>query len=222
VLGQGYTPMNDVNVSAENGGGSWTSRYGGWFSLTDANGYYGVRVDYNWSGGVTPSKYAYAFEPNGRYYADVNQDYTADQGYTGTLLTYRITGCIKNECNVPVEGVQVSAGSGGGQGTTDANGFYEVWVDYGWSGAVTPAKKHYTFDPNWMSYVDVFADLVDQNYAAYNIYDLDCDGSIGLGDVAVMADNWLLTGAGIPGDFVVDETVNFPDFAEFGGAWQDK
>jgi hypothetical protein len=26
------------------------------------------------------------------------------------------------------------------------------------------------------------ADQADQNYAADNIYDLDCDGSIGLGD----------------------------------------
>jgi subtilisin family serine protease len=214
------TPMNDVNVSAENGGGPWTSRYGGWSSLTDTNGYYEVRVDYNWSGNVTPARYAYAFEPNGRYYADVNQDYTVDQGYTGTLLTYRISGYVKNECNVPIEGVLVSTNNN--QDTTDVNGFYEVWVDYGWSGTVTPGKKHYTFDPNQMSYIDVFADQPDQNYIAYNIYDLDCDGSIGLGDVAVMANNWLVTGVGIPGDFNVDGDVDFIDFAEFGIVWNDR
>jgi hypothetical protein len=34
-----------------------------------------------------------------------------------------------------------------------------------------------------------------------------------------MADNWLMTGSGIPGDFDADEDVDFADFAEFGDAW---
>ena len=179
---KGNAPINNVNVSAENGGGQDT---------TDVNGYYEVLVDYNWSGKVVPSKYAYAFEPNSRYYEDVNEDYTADQNYIGTLLTYRITGYIKNECNVPIEDVVVSADNGGGQGTTDVNGFYEVWVDYNWSGTVTPSKQQYTFEPNLMSYVDVLADQPDQNYVAHNIYDLDYDCYIGWGDVAVISENWL-------------------------------
>jgi hypothetical protein len=33
-----------------------------------------------------------------------------------------------------------------------------------------------------------------------------------------MADNWLMTGPGIPGDFVADEIVNFLDFAQFAFA----
>lgn len=223
VLQQDYvTPINDVNVAAENGGGPWTSKYGGGTSLTDANGYYEVIVDYNWSGNVTPAKYAYVFEPNSEYYTDVNQDYVAGQDYTGILLTFRIMGRIQNECNVPIEGAAVDADNGGGGAVTDANGFYEVWVDYEWSGVVTPDKKHYMFEPNWTSYTDVLADLPDQNYVAHNIYDLDCDGAIGLGDVAMIADNWLLQGPDIPGDFDADGIVNFLDFAEFGNIWQDK
>jgi subtilisin family serine protease len=225
------TPINDVNVSAENGGGPWTSRYGGGSALTDSNGYYEITVDYNWSGKVTPAKSAYVFEPNSRYYADVNENYMEGQDYNGALLTFRIAGYIKNECNVPTAGVTVSANNGGGlaslsgrsgQGTTDVNGFYEVWVDYGWSGTVTPQKSHFTFEPNWMSYVDVLTDVCDQNYIASNIYDLDCDGSIGFGDLAVMVGNWLLTGQEIPGDFNVDKTVDFLDFAEFGIIWEDR
>jgi hypothetical protein len=126
-----------------------------------------------------------------------------------------ISGYIKNECNVPIEGVLVDADNDGGQDTTDMNGFYEVWVDYNWSGTITPSKKHYTFDPNWMDYINLQANLQEQNYIADNIYDLDCDGAIGLGDFAVMADNWLMTGPGIPGDFVADEIINFFDFAKF-------
>jgi hypothetical protein len=221
VLRSDLTPISDVNVSAENGGGPWTNRYGGGQDTTDVNGYYEVLVDYNWSGNVVPSKYAYAFEPNSRYYADVNEDYTADQNYTGTLLTYRITGYIKNECNVPIEGVAVSADNGGGQDTTDVNGLYGVWVDYNWSGTVTPTKQNYTFEPNQASYVNVLADQFDQNSIASNVYDLDCDGSIGWGDVRVMAENWLQTGVNIPGDFYKDEAdiVNFYDFAKFAEIW---
>ncbi|MBN2018737.1 MAG: hypothetical protein JW749_00770 [Sedimentisphaerales bacterium] len=210
------TPISDVNVSAEYGGGAWTSKYGGGVCLTDADGFYEVLVDYNWSGSVTPAKYAYAFEPNSIFYQDVNENYE-NQDYTGTLLTYRITGWIRNECNVPISGVLVSADNGGGQSISDVNGFYEVWVDYNWSGAVTPSKSHYIFDPGQIGYVDVLADRVNQNYVAYNVYDLDCDGSIGFGDVDVIADNWLL--AGPEGDFTADGTVNFLDFAEFGIVW---
>ena len=215
-------PVNDVNVAAENGGGPWTSKYGGGISLTDANGCYKVIVDYNWSGDVTPAKYAYAFEPNSRYYTDVNQDYNEGQDYTGILLTFRISGYVKNGCDVPIKDVSVDANNGGGSTVTDANGFYEVWVDYEWSGVVTPDKKYYTFEPNWTDYVGVLADLADQNYIAYNKYDLDCDGVIGLGDLAVLAENWLKTGPGILGDFNADEFVNFIDFAEFGAVWQDR
>ena len=222
VLEQNYaTPINDVNVSAENGGGPWTSRYGGGSDKTDVNGYYEVVVDYNWSGKVVPAKYAYAFEPNKMEYVNVKSD-SNDQDYTGTLLTFIISGHIKNSCDdVPIAGVLVDANNGGGQNTTDVNGFYEVWVDYNWSGTVTPTKGHHTFNPGEMVYVDILSDQPDQNYVAHNIYDLDYDCYIGWGDVAVIHDNWLQTGEDLPGDFYKDEDdiVNFLDFAEFAKHW---
>jgi lysophospholipase L1-like esterase len=212
VFEQDYvTPINDVNVSADNGGGS---------ALTDADGYYELWVEYNWSGNVTASKYACAFEPESIHYEVVNRDYT-DQDYTGNQFNFRITGFVSNDCNVPVKDVLVDADNGGGKGLTDAYGFYEVWVDEGWSGTVAASRQYYTFAPNLMSYVNVQADVADQNYIADSIYDLDCDGSIGWGDFEIIANNWLLTGPAIPGDFIVDGTVNFLDFAEFKRVWQD-
>jgi hypothetical protein len=220
VLDKDYvTPINDVNVSAENGGGPWTSRYGGGSRLTDVNGYYEVVVDYNWSGKVVPAKYAYAFEPNKMEYVNVKSD-SNDQDYIGTLLTFIISGHIKNSCDVPIAGVLVDANNGGGQNTTDVNGYYEVWVDYNWSGTVTPGKAHYTFDPNSNAYAYVLDDVIDQNYTATNIYDLDCDCTIGYGDLAVIAENWLKTPANInEGDLNNDNIVNFLDFAEFAKHW---
>jgi hypothetical protein len=200
------TPVSDVNVSADNGGGS---------AITDADGYYEIVVGYNWSGNVTPGRYAYGFEPNSRHYENVEQNYTEGQDYTGNEFDFKITGCIRDECNAPVEGVLVDANNGGSESITDADGFYEVWVDSAWSGVVTPSRQHYTFEPNQMSYIEVFADQTDQNYSAHNIYDLDRDGFVGWSDFDIMTKNWLLTGPESQGDFVVDGTVNFLDIADF-------
>jgi hypothetical protein len=87
---------------------------------------------------------------------------------------------------------------------------------------VMPTKTHYTFAPNWMSYVDVLADQPEQNYTAGNIYDLDCDGSVGWGDFEILVNNWPLAGPAIRGDFIPDGVVNFLDFAEFVRIWEDK
>jgi hypothetical protein len=134
-----------------------------------------------------------------------------------------ISGYIKNACNVAIKDVAVSANNGGGSDITDPNGFYEVVVDYDWSGTVTPSKTHYTFDPNSLPYTNVIVDMAEQNYAANNIYDLDCDGSIGLGDLMVMCENWLVTGVNVPGDLHEDDDdiVNLLDFAEFASVWGD-
>jgi len=220
------TLLEGVLVSPDNDGGPFTSKYySGGHDTTDADGYYEVLVDYNWSGKVVPSKYAYAFEPNSITYTDVTEDKEEMQNYVGTLLTYTITGYIENSCEVPIEGVLVDANNGGGQDTTDPNGFYEVWVDYNWSGTVTPTKKHYTFNPNWIPYTNVLEDWIGGDYIATNIYDLDCDGSIGFGDLAVICENWLETGPDVPGDFYKeeeDDIVNFLDFAEFALIWQEQ
>jgi len=219
-----FTALEGVLVTPDNNGGSFTEKYyDGGYDTTDANGYYEVLVDYNFSGKVVPSKYAYAFEPNSITYANVTENVAETQDYAGTLLTYTITGYIENSCYVPIAGVAVDANNGGGSDTTDVNGFYEVWVDYRWSGTLTPSKAHYTFDPNNNAYVDVLNDVTDQDYIADNTYDLDCDGSIGLGDVEIMCDYWLAIGIDLPGDFYKDEddTVNFHDFADFANVWGD-
>jgi hypothetical protein len=35
----------------------------------------------------------------------------------------------------------------------------------------------------------------------------------------LLVDNWLATGTGLPGDIIVDNTVNFLDFAKFAEDW---
>ena len=209
-----------VLVSPDSNGGSFTTKYyGGGSSTTNTYGYYTVLVDYNWSGNVVTSKEAYGFLPSSMAYTNVIEDKTAAQNFVGTLLTYKITGHIKNACDVPIAGILVIANNGGGSDTTDVNGYYEVGTTYNWSGKVTPSKAFYTFDPNSKVYINVLADKTGQDYLAANIYDLDCNGYIGWGDVAIMGQNWLANGPGLLGDFDKNNTVNFLDFADFADVW---
>ena len=155
------SPLADVLVSPDNDGGPFTSRYYGGADVTDANGFYEVLVDTNFSGDVIPSKVGYVFEPNGLTYSNVMNDIAESNDYVGTLLTYIITGYIVNPCELPIQDVLINADNGGGLDTTDPNGYYQVWVDYDWSGTVTPAKDNYTFDPNIMIYTNVLTDQID-------------------------------------------------------------
>jgi hypothetical protein len=183
---------------------------------TDGSGYYSAVVDYGWSGNVTPTKYAYAFEPNTMSYANVTADQTG-QDYAGTLLTFNISGYILDLNDIPIDGVLVSANNGGGLDTTDPNGYYEVWVPYNWSGTVTPTDEEYTFGPPNRPYSNVLADQTYQDYVGTSIYDLYPDGIIDLRDLDVFCDNWLLTSG--PADFNGDGIVNLVDYDKFASAW---
>ena len=218
---EAFSPLPDVQVIPDNNGGPFTNRYYSGSDVTDANGFYEVLVDYNFSGDVIPSKVGYAFEPNGLTYSNVMNDIAEPNDYVGTLLTYIISGYVKNPCEVPIQDVLVQAGSGGSADITDPNGYYEVWVDYNWSGIVTPSKQHYTFEPNMIGYTSVLSDWIGQDYIAANIYDLNCDGSIDSGDLATLCNNWLVVGTDTPGDFYKDpsDIVNLLDFAVFSGVW---
>jgi hypothetical protein len=186
--------------------------------MTDANGHYTVVVDYNWSGKIVPTKYAYGFVPTSIDYNDVTTDYN-NQEYAGKLLTFIISGYIRNRCNVPVTGVSVNANNGGGQDITDANGFYELWADYGWIGTVRPTKKDYVFEPNSIPYDGVLWDVMSQDYAANFIYDLDCDGSVSFGDLAMVLQNWLAAGPDVTGNFNHDAVLDFFDVALLSQHW---
>lgn len=132
-----------------------------------------------------------------------------------------IAGYIREPDGTPVEGVLLSADANGGSDITDSNGYYGVLVSYGWSGEVTPIEDGHLFKPFERTYSNVTTDLLGQDYEDISIYDLDIDGLIGWGDVAVIRENWLVTGPNVPGDFHKDEDdiVNFLDFAEFGLTW---
>jgi beta-lactam-binding protein with PASTA domain len=179
ILDDGAAPLSGVTVTPDNGGGYYTAKYdSGGVGVTDAAGYYEVLVDYDWSGSVTPTDNAYTFAPLSSSYSNVTGPIAA-QDYTGTMLTFSITGYVENVLGAPVEGVTVTADNGGGTDTTDATGYYEVWVSYDWSGNVTALMTDYTFVPAPAVYANVTVNQAD-DFTAQLDADIDGDAFVGL------------------------------------------
>jgi M6 family metalloprotease-like protein/uncharacterized repeat protein (TIGR02543 family) len=149
------TGIEGVTITFSNSGGTAT---------TDSSGSYSLNVSDGYSGTATPAKAGYTFSPTSIDYINVTSD-QADQDYTGTILTYTISG--------NVGAVGIAAGLNGvvmdglpGDPTTDASGNYTATVDYGFSGTVTPTKAGYSFSPSDRVYANVTSDQPDQNYTA--------------------------------------------------------
>jgi uncharacterized delta-60 repeat protein len=131
-------------------------------ATTGAEGNYSHLVVEGWSGTATPSKTCYTFTPSSQTYTNVSSD-QSDQDYTGTMLTYTISGTIS--AATPLSGVVMDGLPG--SPTTDASGYYEATVDCGWSGIVTPTLTRHIFSPSNRSYDDLSSDQAGQDYEAY-------------------------------------------------------
>lgn len=141
--------------------------------VTDEDGFYSVIVDYGWTGGVEPTKKGHTFKPESFAYRHVMKDYP--QNYEATLFQFAVSGVI-TAGGQPLKGVVVKADKGGGSGTTNGNGEYKLFVDYGFSGSVRPEKDGYTFEPSnrftkvtemasEREYSDVVENQAKQDYA---------------------------------------------------------
>jgi len=109
-----------------------------------------------------------------------------------TYETYSISGYIKTSDRTGVEGVTVSAGADIESSTTDAGGYYELFIPPGWSGTVTPSKTDWGFNPASRTYSNVTSGQINQDYTAFQPkisgYVKDGTGS-GVEGVQVSADN---------------------------------
>ncbi len=143
--------------------------------VSDRAGIYSAIVRYGFSGTVTPRREGYSFNPPARQYDDVISD-MANEDYTATLAEHIISGTIISDRG-PVEDVFVVADMGGGNSTTDASGRYELPVDYGWKGTITPTKEGYTFAPVNKRYPSVTRDQTNQNYTG-NVLMFTLSGSM--------------------------------------------
>ncbi len=165
------TVVYTISGSVKTGGGvgiegvEITFSAGQGTATTDSEGSYSHLVVEGWSGEATPSKTCYTFSPSSLTYSNVTSD-QSNQDYTGTMLTYTISGTISVATSAaPLSGVVMEGLPG--SPTTDALGYYEATVDCGWSGTVTPTLTRYVFSPSSRTYGDVDSDQAGQDYDAY-------------------------------------------------------
>jgi hypothetical protein len=84
-----------------------------------------------------------------------------------TDLYPSISGYVRTENGSGISDVRLTFSNGGGSTTTDNNGYYAKRVREGWSGASTPSKSDYTFDPLYRSYFNVTSSISDQDYVSF-------------------------------------------------------
>ena len=134
---------------------------GGRSIVSDSGGNYSATVDYGWSGTITPTKVGYDFEPADIQFDNILGDQT-NQSFTPTIQKRTISGKILSEKGQPIADVYIIA-DGGGSATTGVDGKYEVLVDHGWLGKISPAREGYTFRPTNKQYSIVTSDQT-QNF----------------------------------------------------------
>jgi type II secretory pathway component GspD/PulD (secretin) len=161
--------------------------------MSNPDGTYSLTVKHGWKGTITPSKAGYTFDPAEIEYPElygpeVNRDYYASKEKR------TIAGTIRTDKGTPVEGVFVLADSDGGSATTNENGEYELTVDYGWRGTVTPTLPGHNFRPPSKRYtVPITRNQTNQILTAivqtFTISDTVMIGGTGIAGVKVTANN---------------------------------
>jgi len=131
--------------------------------VTDANGYYEVDVEHDWSGTVTPILAGYTFDPVTRTYTDVQEVHLSDN-YTATLDQFTISGRITNGSGSGEPGITLNGFPEAV--VTDAEGYYSVTIPYNWSGTIIPSSASLVFSPVSYVYSEVRASIPDQDYTS--------------------------------------------------------
>lgn len=137
VIDNSSTPLAGVTVGA-GAGGSLSA-------TTNASGYYTITGLIAGTYTLTPTKSGYTFSPPPRM-VGVPPNATG-QNFTGTLLTYSISGRVADGSNNSISGVTISDGAGH-TATTDSSGNYTLSGLAAGSYTLTPTKSDYTFSPS--------------------------------------------------------------------------
>lgn len=150
-LSQNYTPKAVTFTIAGNVGLPGVRLEGlttrGQTVVSGANGSYSAEVPYKWSGTVTPRLAGYTFEPESKTYTEVLADAPTDD-YVERINQYMVTGRILDDRGQPVANVPVyAADTVSGSAMTDSDGSFELLVNHGWQGTLTPQMAGYTFEP---------------------------------------------------------------------------
>ncbi|MGE5341218.1 MAG: leucine-rich repeat domain-containing protein [Candidatus Omnitrophota bacterium] len=122
---------------------------------SDNSGNYTLTIPCGWSGVIVPSKPSYNFTPASKSYSSVSAIKKGDD-YTATLITYTISGSVKDSLGVGISGVALNYTDGTIKSvTTNSSGIYTLPVPCNWSGTVTPTREGQAFTPASATYTNV-------------------------------------------------------------------
>jgi len=165
--------------------------------VSTADGAYSATVEHGYTGTITPYIDGYEFAPPSIQLTNLMGPQSG-QDFMPTLIQRKISGTVRSTKGQPVEGVDIVANNNGGQTITDASGQYELMIDYGWSGNVTPLKEGYTFNPKVKTYPAIRVDQLNQHVVAtakmFTVTGKMLVSGIGLEGVVMTADD----GSGSP------------------------
>jgi hypothetical protein len=126
--------------------------------ITDSNGNYSATVYYGWSGYASPSKGMWYITPYLFSYSKV----TTSKSETMTAGFY-INGYIYDQNGIGISNVSIQ-GLPQGNVKTDSTGYYNAYLDSGWTGTITPILAGQQFSPASMSYSNLSTCYSYQNY----------------------------------------------------------
>jgi type II secretory pathway component GspD/PulD (secretin) len=133
--------------------------------VSGQDGTYTAEVPYKAHVTVLPRKEGFSFEPDKQEYDSVTEPQLG-QDYTATKKQYTISGRVTVNEGSP-EGVMITTDPAGVEPTTtDANGVFELTVEHGWQGKLTPIKQGFSFSPPSVSVPPVTASISTARFAA--------------------------------------------------------
>lgn len=125
-------------------------------TYTNSSGYYSITIDPGWGGFLYCSKVGLTFTPADYAYSNVSQNYSG-KNYTAVPVPVKVYGHVETYFHNAIQGVTM-----GGFPTsvvTGQDGNFQTYVDYGWSGTVTPQKTGYSFNPQSVDLNNVIAEI---------------------------------------------------------------
>lgn len=155
----GGSGLAGVTLTLDNGGGSTTTREGGYWSQS---------VPYKWAGRITPDLDGYDFTPP-HIDRDAVTTNLADQDFSAKPQWLKISGRIYSSYEKKyLENLIINFSDGVIAITESAlnPGYYERYVQSGWSGTVSPNHPGYIFDKPHYQISSISSDLIIDFIAA--------------------------------------------------------
>ncbi len=133
--------------------------------FSEEDGSYSAKVGYEWSGVVTPKKTGYTFDPNSRTYTEMLADATAED-YGARINLYTLAGRVIDDKGGVANVAIYASDTVDGSAMTGSDGSYELVVEHGWQGQITPDAVGYSFAPKNKSVGPVYQGSSTNDFVA--------------------------------------------------------